>query len=215
MAQKFKAIFFDCDGLLVDTETLWLEACRGALAPYGIEISEEFYIEEVLNQGHSLLVNLGRQNGMSEEKIQEVRKYRNDLYKEMLRENIKVIDGVRETLDKLHGKFVMGIVTTSYKDDFDIIMERTGLGKYFSFFVTFEDVSKPKPDPEPYLKAWQMSGFAKEECLVLEDSLRGVEAAKAAGLTCYAIPEGWTRNQDFSIADKVLDNIRELSEIIL
>jgi len=94
-------------------------------------------------------------------------------------------------------------------------MEKTGLRRFFSFFITEQDVKNLKPHPEPYLKAVDLSGCSKEQCLVLEDSYRGVQSAKAAGLTCYAIPDVLTKVQDFSVADKVLGGISEVPEIVL
>ena len=210
----FKAIFFDNDGLLVDTETLWLEACREALAPLGVTISNELYTVEVLGKGRALVRDLAREQGLSEDEIKALQSHRNNLYGEKLRKNVELLDGVKETLEKLQGKFVMGIVTTSSREHLDIILDKTGLRKFFNFFITFEDVTHPKPDPEPYLKAVELSGMPKANCLVLEDSLRGVQAAKAAGLACYAIPEGWTRTHDFSTADKVLGNISEVANLL-
>jgi HAD superfamily hydrolase (TIGR01509 family) len=109
----------------------------------------------------------------------------------------------------------MGIVTSSRKEHFDSIMDQTGLRRHFTFFITANDVENVKPHPEPYLKALDHVKLPKEECLVLEDSRRGVQAAKAAGLTCFAIPDALTRSQDFSIADRVLESIREVPSLAL
>ena len=211
---SFKAIFFDNDGLLVDTEGLYFQSIQEVFAPVGIEISREWYIRENLGTGRSSF-ELAKEKGFSEEEIAKLRRERNERYGELLREKVRPIDGIPEVLAMLHGKFLMGVVTSSRKVHFDIIMEMTGLRHFFSFFITEQDVRNLKPDPEPYLKAVELSGQTKEHCLVLEDSFRGVQAAKAAGLTCYAIPDELTRVQDFSIADKVLKSIRELPRIIL
>ena len=104
----------------------------------------------------------------------------------------------------------MGIVTSSRKDHFEIIHKQTGFLKYFDFIVTSEDVKNTKPDPEPYLKALELSGMKKEECIVVEDSERGLRAAIAAGLKCYIIPTELTKNSDFTGAEKVLNNIKEI-----
>src|SRR3990167_840311 len=211
---NFKAIFFDNDGLLVDTESLWLKATRETMAPYGIEITDEWYTLEVLTKGGRMISVLAKGNGISEDKIPELSKLRNDLYTNMLKENVQVLDGVREVLEKLQGKFLMGVVTTSNREHFGIIMEKTVLKKFFSLFVTFEDVKNAKPNPEPYLKAVELSKVPKEQCLAIEDSGRGLTAAKAAGLSCYIIPEAWSASHDFSGADKVLKSIRELPEVL-
>ena len=211
---KFQAIFFDNDGLLVATEPLYFKATQEIVASVGVEISEEWYVRENLGKGSNAF-DLAKEKGISDDEIVKLRQKRDDLYEKMLRENVEVLGGVIEVLEKLQGKFIMGIVTTSRKNHFNVIMEKTNLRRFFSFFITRDDASHSKPHPEPYLKAIQMSGIPKEQCLVLEDSLRGVGAAKAAGLTCYAIPQSWTRTHDFSSADRILNSIKELPQILL
>lgn len=202
------------DGLLVDSESLYLRATAEVFAPLGVTISTEWYTQENLRKGRSTF-DLVREKGFSEEQVGALREQRSARYAEILKESVRPFDGVEEALQTLHGKLLMGIVTSSQKDHFNVIMEKTRLRKYFSFFITGDDVAHTKPDPEPYLKALGISGFAANECLVLEDSARGVQAAKAAGLTCYAIPDVLTKEHDFSIADKVLGSMRELPALIL
>ncbi|RJQ33992.1 HAD family phosphatase [Candidatus Parcubacteria bacterium] len=207
-------MFFDNDGLLVNTEPLYLQAVQDVLGPLGIEITREWYIRENLGKGTSTFL-LAEQTGLPEERIKELRLARNERYTELLKNGVQPLDGVPEVLELLHGNFLMGVVTSSRKDHFNTIMELTGLRKFFSFFITGNDVQNTKPHPEPYLTALEHSGFEKEQCLVLEDAYRGVQAAKAAGLTCYAIPDELTRAHNFSSADKVLTSIRELPDLIL
>lgn len=104
----------------------------------------------------------------------------------------------------------MGIVTSSRKEHFEIIHRSSGLLKYFDFFLTGEHYTKFKPNPEPYLLAVERSGCKKEECLAIEDSERGLTSAKSAGIYCYVIPTELTRGGNFSSADKVLGNIKEI-----
>ncbi len=208
---QFKAIFFDMDGLLVDTEPLYLKATQEILATIGIALTKDWYVRENLGKGTSSF-ELAKERGLPDNTIKELRQQRNEKYDQLLKGGVQPLDGVPGFLEWAQGKFVMGIVTSSHRDHFETIMRQTGLRKFFSFFITGDDVENVKPDPEPYLKAVGLSGHPKEHCLVLEDSYRGLQAAKAAGLTCYAIPDALTKVQNFSIADKVLGNIRELPE---
>jgi HAD superfamily hydrolase (TIGR01509 family) len=107
------------------------------------------------------------------------------------------------------------IVTSSLRRHFAIIHERTGFGKFFDFVVAEGDYTHYKPDPEPYAVAVKRSGFSARECLAIEDSPRGLQAAKAAGLACWVIPSELTRCGDFSAADKVLPSIGELPRMLL
>jgi HAD superfamily hydrolase (TIGR01509 family) len=104
----------------------------------------------------------------------------------------------------------MGIVTSSRPDHFAIIHRRTGFLKYFQFAITLGDYSHSKPNPEPYLLAIERSGFRAEECLVIEDSERGLTAAKEAGIRCIVIPNEFTRSSNFAGAYKVLGSLKEI-----
>ena len=128
----------------------------------------------------------------------------------MLCQEHLIIDGVQEVLDALHGTYVMGVVTRSQQDHFAVIHQTTGLLTYFHFVLTASDYTHSKPHPEPYLLAVERSGFRKEECLVIEDSARGLTAAKEAGIRCIVVPSEFTRGSNFVGAYKVLENLTEL-----
>jgi len=209
---NYKIIFWDNDGTLVNTEVPFFIATQKVLANEKIEFTEEWNSRECLGKGRSAF-DLARAAGINEEKIHEMRAERNDLYFHELKQSVEVIEGVVDTLEELYGKIPMGIVTTSPRQHFNQIMKATGLRKYFDFFICNEDVEHVKPHPEPYLKAWKENGYAKEECLVIEDTERGVTAAKAAGLSCLLYspnPEEHTQSQ----ADKVIRNSREILDFI-
>lgn len=209
---NFKAIFFDMDGLLVDTESLYLDATREVFAPYGVEVPLDWYIHEQLGKGTSTF-SLLLAKGVPEQKVAELRPVRDKRYEEMLG-GIRAIDGVTEVLEQLQGKFTLAVVTSSHRHAFGLIMERTGLRRFFDFVLTGDDVDNIKPDPEPYLKAVELSKHQKIHCLALEDSAKGATAAKAAGISCFAIPDALTKFHDFSMADKVLGSIREVPSLV-
>jgi len=210
---KFQAIFFDMDGLLVNTEPLDFKGTKEVFASVHVNLTREWYTREHLGKGRSVS-ELLRENGITEERIAALREMRHKRYWEYLEAEVAAIHGVPETLQKLRGKLLLAIVTGSSRTSVDIVMRKTGLQDYFDFVVTYEDTERHKPDPDSYLKALSLSQKPKEKCLVLEDSGNGTQAAKAAGLTCFAIPDEMTKGHDFSIADKVLCSIRELPEIL-
>lgn len=211
---KFEAIFFDMDGLLVNTEPLDFKGTKEVFASVNVNLTREWYIHEHLGKGRSVS-ELLRENGIAEERIAELREVRHKQYWEYLEAEAAAIDGVPETLRKLHGRLLLAIVTGSNRKSIDIVMRKTGLRDFFDFVVTYEDTEHHKPYPDPYLKALSLSQKPTEKCLVLEDSGNGTQAAKAAGLTCFAIPDEMTKGHDFSIADKVLGSIRELPGLLL
>ena len=211
---KIKAIFWDNDGVLVDTEKLYFEANRFVFSKHGVEVTEDIYVENYLKNSIGAWHMLNAK-GYSEEMIASIRTERNEYYSKLLKEHSEAIAGAENVLKTLHGKVLMGIVTSSRKDHFEMIHRRTGFKKYFDFVLTADELEKLKPDPDPYFKALQRSGFKKEECIIVEDSERGLRAAIAAGIKCYVIPTHLTKNSDFSGAEKVLNNIEEILLVVL
>ena len=204
-----KAILWDNDGVLVDTEHLYFRATQEVLSSIGFELTEKQFIELFLIEARGAW-HLVQQMGFSSEEVEQLRQTRNKLYCDLLRKEKLLIEGVEEVLAELHGKYTMGIVTSSLKEHFDIIHQSTGLLKYFDFVVASGDYTKYKPDPEPYQVALQKTGLRAEECIAIEDSLRGVLSATAAGIRCYVIPHRLTQTSDFGSAFKVLNHVREL-----
>jgi len=213
-ARRFEAIFWDNDGLLVDTEPLYFQSTREVFEDIGLEYSYEWYVNQHLSKGVSSF-DFAVQQGVLHEKIAELREKRDLRFEELLKEGVTIVDGVHDVLKVLHKNCVMGVVTGSSRKNLDVMHEKTGLLEFFNFIITADDVKKVKPDLEAYIRAVQYSGKPKAHCLVLEDSVRGVKAAKDAGLTCFAVPDQTTKTHDFSIADKVLKNIRELPALVL
>jgi HAD superfamily hydrolase (TIGR01509 family) len=202
-----KGIFWDNDGVLVDTERLYFQATRDIMTAAGVPLTEADYREYFLRQG------LGAWHlipGVSDEQVALLRQTRNDRYSELLRQQACAIDGAAETLAGLHGNYVMGVVTSSRRDHFDLIHERCDLLRYFDFVLTSDDFTRTKPHPDPYLMAVDRSGVDPDRCVAIEDSERGLEAATRAGIRCIVIPTPMTRGGDFAAAARVVDRIADV-----
>lgn len=206
-----KFIFWDCDGTIVDSEPIFLDATRKIFKNYNVEISDDF----VQNEYHAKNTNfreLLRQAGFSEQDLLNAKAKRNELYENNLLQQVVLIDGMEEILKFLKGKVPMGIVSNSNPKHLKISFEKFSLKQYFDFIITQDDVMKGKPNPEPYLLALKKSGLKPQECIAIEDNLRGVTSAKSAGIQCFLIPGAMTRKEDYHHADKVVANARELLE---
>lgn len=208
----YKAILWDNDGILVQTEHLYYEANRRVLADQAVDLTLEQYRNLLLSQNVGVWHLV--QNA-SEAEITDLKAYRNEIYSELLRTEDIQVDGAQHALESLHGRLTMGIVTSSRKDHFQIIHGRSGLLEYFDFVVAAGDFERSKPNPDPYLVGLDRCGFNADECLAIEDSERGLIAAKRAGLTCWVIPGEMTSTGDFSTADRVLDSIQEVPSLLL
>jgi len=206
-----KAIFWDNDGVLVDTEGLFFRANSETLTEAGIELAWEQFEEISLTRGGSVL-QLAEKPGT--EAFYKLRDRRDAIYASLLARQPLVMDGVREVLETLAGKYVMGIVTSSGHEHFEIIHRQSGLLPYFQFVLTMKDCTHFKPHPEPYLKALALSGCAPWECLVVEDSPRGLASAVNAGIRCVVVPSKFTSGRHFAGAWKILKNVKELPAIL-
>ena len=202
-----RAILWDNDGVLVDTEGLYFQAGREILATQGVALTREDFAEQSLKKGESVFDFLPDQNA---ELIERLRAKRNARYSALLAEGARVLDGVVETLGALHGRVRMGIVTGSLRQHFDIIHAQTRLLHFFEFVVAREDYAEAKPHPDAYLTAMRLHGLTPGICVVVEDSERGCVAAAKAGLRVLAVPNALSQRGDFSSAYKVLNSVREV-----
>lgn len=205
-----KTILWDNDGVLVDTEKYFMEANRKLLNEFDIEVTEELYKRISLIEGKSLL-SLLDSRGYTGEEILKLRDRRDDIYISLVMENDITIEGVKDVLSSLHGKIKMGIVTTTKREYVAKIHEITGCLKYFDFIVAREDYKRAKPFPDPYLLGISQSKSLAEECIAVEDTERGLKAARSAGVDCIIIPSELTIGTEFKEAGLILDNIRDVT----
>ncbi|PYV84107.1 MAG: hypothetical protein DMG93_06230 [Acidobacteria bacterium] len=174
-----EAILWDNDGVLVDTECFFFESTRTILATIGIELSLEQFLDFSMRQGRSGF-ELAIESGWDKQQVANLKRQRDALYSEMLHTEMRVLPGVVETLKALHGRIRMAVVTSSQRQHFDLIHANIDLTGYFEFVLAREDYAKTKPSPEPYLLALERLGTKAENCVAVEDSERGLAAARAA-----------------------------------
>jgi HAD superfamily hydrolase (TIGR01509 family) len=207
-------ILWDNDGVLVDTERWYFKATQRALAELGVHLDEKAYHERMV-RGVSRW-ELAAQAGIDPERIAAKRQQRDALYEEYLAREAIEIPGVERVLAKLAGdyKVKMAIVTTAARAHFDLIHRKRKLLRFMDFALTREDYASSKPDPESYLLALSRFGASADECLVVEDSQRGLQAAIAAGIDCAVVRNAFTASHDFTGATHLLDSIHDLPRII-
>ncbi|MGO9451609.1 MAG: HAD family hydrolase [Candidatus Binataceae bacterium] len=208
-----EVILWDNDGVLVDTEELFLSATRDALARANVQLSRERYQEFALGHGRNMFDVLKAQ-GWTQERIAALRRERDVAYMAMLAEQCRPMDGAVETLRSMQGTARMAVVTTSLREHFDVAHRNSGLREFFELVVAREDYVESKPHPEPYLTALKRLGAQPSGCIAIEDSQRGLTSALAAGLRCIIVPNDLTRRANFTDATAVLDNIREVPAVL-
>ena len=210
---NYQFILWDNDGVLVDTEQWYFAATREALAELGVDLPMDTY-QQIMIQGRSSW-ELALQAGVHPDRVQHGQERRDALYQAHLRtENLR-IEGVLEVLAELAQHYQMAIVTTCKRRDFELIHRNPDLLQFMQFVLVREDYMESKPHPEPYLTALQKFSAAPQQALVIEDSERGLRAARAAGIDCAVVDYHFTRSHDFSAAQYRLHKLAQLPQLLV
>lgn len=209
---KKKYLLFDNDGVLVETEPYYYEANVKALREFGLDLSFDAYMEIMARGGNAWEV--ASKAGRSKEEIDAKRKHRDIYYREFISKHDIEIPYVVDVLEELSKHYKMGIVTTSRRVDFDLIHHSEHITQYMDFTLCVEEYTRSKPHPDPYLAGMKKFGASKEECLVIEDSERGLTAAFNAGIECAVVANEFTATHDFSNATYKLKDLKELVTLL-
>ncbi|GAA1689233.1 HAD family phosphatase [Nonomuraea maheshkhaliensis] len=181
------AVFFDMDGLLVDSERVWLEIETGVMARLGGRWTPEHQTRLIGGSMESTIAYMLAVSGAAVAP-ELVREWMVAGMVARLTAGVSVMPGSSELLDALRAERVpVALVTSSLGEIADAVLKSVGRDR-FDAVVTADDVTRTKPDPEPYLTAAKLLGVEPVRCVVLEDSPNGVAAATAAGCAVVAVP---------------------------
>jgi HAD superfamily hydrolase (TIGR01509 family) len=202
-----RALVFDFDGLILDTETLVYEAWQLAYAEHGETLPLDEWCAVIGTDGASfdpLEVLRARVGSFDEAAMQERRRE----FREARLAELRPLPGVLATLEQARDRGLRLAVASSSDNDWVVgNLERLGLAHHFEQVATGNQVRAAKPAPDVYQLAIARLGVRPDESLALEDSPNGVRAAKAAGLTCLAVPGPMTRDLAFHHADAVTPSL--------
>lgn len=213
--QNPKAIIFDCDGVLVDTEYLKFLAWEYALARENIKFTLEEYMPLVGHSSKNILKGIRQKKGLDiDEKIIAVR---SEKYRFLQEEGVPPITQMIEFVCKLSEKkdklgFKIALASSAPTEEIWNNLRQVGLESVFDLVISgsddldtyFDIEGKNKPKPYIYIECAKRLGVLPAECLVFEDTAAGVEAAFGAGMTVIAVPNRFTLNQDFSKASQII-----------
>lgn len=205
-----EAILFDFDGTLVDTEWEIYTAWRNFYAREGQELPIEVYVQcigsdfDTWSPKTHLEELTGRTFDWEALDLSRNQEIRSSLA------GHGPVEGAPELLSHLAGTVRMAVVSSSSHEWVDGWLQRLDLAEYFDVTICRGDAPRIKPAPDLYLKAAERMDLSPEKCLVIEDSVNGCRAAKAAGMPVYAIPNRITRISDFSEADEVFQTMPTL-----
>ena len=209
-----RAILWDNDGVLVDSERIFFDVNREYFARHAVDLSEQNFFDWFLVQDLGAW-HLLADRGYSAADIAHCRAERNALYSERLAASPPLANpGVEDVLRAFHRTIPMAVVTSSSPEHFAAIHDRTGLARYFDFVLTADTYAKAKPAPDPYLKAIEVLAIRAEHCIAVEDSPRGLAAARAAAVDCVVLRTSLTRGFAFEDALRVVDSVAELADVL-
>lgn len=210
--ENFDAVIFDMDGVLINSEPFYFDVEKQNFEKLGLNISDE---EHQTFQGTAtdLMWKTLKAKFKLPHSISELVEMTNSIVTPYFRslENIAPMPGVETFIQYLSEKGVpLAVASSSYPDVIQLILEKTGLGKYFEVVVDSQLAGASKPAPDIFLLAAKKLGILPENCLVIEDSTNGIKAAKAAGTKVVAFAGPGSELQDQNAADWVIKDFGEL-----
>jgi HAD superfamily hydrolase (TIGR01509 family) len=217
MPQPFRAVIFDLDGVLADSEPWWNEIDAKLLAEHGVTYRGERH-RNVLGVSYRLAVEFYKKAFGLSASVEELMRRRGEIATDFFANRINVFPSTKPVLQELRQMNLhLAVATSSVSASARPFLARHGLTDFFEVIVTGEEVEHGKPHPEIYLLAAEKLGIAADACLVIEDALSGIAAAKAAKMRVAAIPDTrFVDPRDYEKkADYVLSSLKEVPSLIL
>lgn len=210
---KFKALLFDMDGVIVDTEPLHRKAWFSAFDEYGIELEAGYYESFTGKATFPVSQEIVKKYQLEcspEELMACKRKYFKKYFDHD--EDFDLLPGVRQLIEDLFNNGITLILASSASmNTINWVFERFGIAQYFSGKISGADLEESKPNPEIFIKAAKMAKATPKECVVIEDSTNGILAAKRAQIFTIGYQSAHSKNQDYTLADVVISNFDEVS----
>lgn len=209
-----KALAFDMDGTLVDSERIHWESWRVCCINHGVKpyvyeefvrfvgVSDESMADEIIELNHLTM------------SVEDLVSEKQQTYLKLIPQ-IKLLPGVKTILQRFQERYRLAITSSSPRIELLRILEHHGLTGFFELVVGGDMVERKKPEPDIYVLATRLLNLLPEECVAFEDSQSGLHAAKTAGLVAVAIPHGLSEGHDFSRADLVVSQIDEVTDDLL
>ena len=212
MDEPLRAVIFDLDGVLADSEPWWNKIDAKLLAEYGVDYHGEYH-REVLGVSYRLAVEFYKTKFGISVPTEELVKRRGEIATEFFANRVGLFPNAKRVLEELRQmKLKLAVATSSVGASARPFLDRHWIAQFFDVIITGDEIERGKPEPDIYMCAAEKLGVVADDCLVIEDSLSGIAAAKAAHMRVAAIPD--RRFVDPREYDKEADYLlNDLSEI--
>jgi len=221
-----KAIILDFNGIILDDEPLHFSAMRDAVARFGIHLTREEYWNKYLPMDDvqcldAICSDYSIRIGDQERRIVLARKV--DLYRHFLQNLYPLFPGAARFIKNAAQRYPLALASGARREEIETTLDSAGLKRYFLVIVAAEDFTRGKPHPESFLLALKqlntrvgsrLNPIKPEECLVIEDSVGGVQGARAAGMNCLAVSNSYPREM-LRAANRIVDTLDEVQLDIL
>ena len=208
MHRIFRAVIFDLDGLLADSEPWWNQIDAKLLAEYGVTYRGEYH-RNVLGVSYRLAIEFYKNAFHISAPVEELMRRRGEIATEFFANRVGLFPSAKATLERLREmKICLALATSSVSASARPFLERTGIRHFFDVIVTGDEIERGKPHPDIYMLAAEKLEMGSDSCLVIEDALAGIAAAKAANMRVAAIPDSrfvdpreYTKEADYVLRD--------------
>lgn len=206
-----KAVIFDMDGVMIDSEPLWEKTEKIMMARKGLEYTP-VYREKIVGLGQKDSARLLKNTFALDATIEQIIGERISILLDIYNSELLLREGLINLLNLLMGnRYKLSLASSSPIKVIKFVLDKFGLNHYFDPVISGDFVERGKPDPAIYLHTARRLGVSVEECIVIEDSINGVISAKDAGMFCIAVPDKRLDPGGFIRADAILDNVAEIN----
>jgi HAD superfamily hydrolase (TIGR01509 family) len=208
-----RGVLFDLDGTLADTERLQWQAYRSVLLEHGVDVGiDEYRVRWIAVDG-------GPEYACRTYKLPftplELRTRKTEVYRTLIRRGVAPMPGAREALERLRPTHRLALATNTVRAEVAVILGHLDMASLLHATIAREDYDRPKPAPDAYLAAAAALGLAPSECVIVEDTQRGLASGLAAGIAVVAVPSDLTRDNDFTGAAAVVSSLDDLTAELL
>jgi len=214
MKNEIKAVIFDMDGVIIDSEEIHVRSEKALYEKYNLKIEKEDwnYVKgRNAQDSHSYIL---QKNNRKDLNVADLISENIKIYQEMAKNNIKLFSGFKELINFVNKNFKLALTTSSNKLNQQFAFNIFNLHNFFDIVVTGDMVTCGKPHPEPYQKTIAKLNVPASQCIVIEDTANGVMSARAAGAKTIAVTHTFPTHK-LEMADFVVNNLHTVKSLFV